>query len=522
MKPLNPLEPDRTQPLLVGIDVGTSNVKAAVFTPNGVLKAECSRPTPTHVPGPGQAFYHAEELWAAVAQVLRSVLEQLEDPTRVVGVAVASMGEAGVPLDAQGQPTAETLAWFDPRTGPQAQHLERVIGRERLFTVTGLTPLPVYGLPKVLWLHDHRPEAYGRTVRWLHIADYIAYRLCGTQATDFSLASRTLAFDLGRRRWDPGILRELDIDSELFAPLVESGTRLGGVTPEASSATGLPLGVAVSAGGQDHVCGALAVGVTGPGETLNSLGTAEVMFVSLEGRIFEPQFAALGYAQGAHVLPGRYYAFGAMFSSGASVDWVRKLLGAASSEEYAALLQEAATVPPGSLGTTYLPHLHIGNAPHEDPQSRGAFVGLRPGSTRAALLRAVLEGLAFESRQSLEGLSAFLNTPPRRITAIGGSTRNALLLEIKASVLGREIQVSSASEAVCLGASLLAGVGAGVYPSVQAASEAVQDTRTSVQPNFTQVPYYQAHYQTVFQLLYDALRPLNHALAALEPSQSSP
>lgn len=510
---------DLTQngPLLIGIDVGTSNIKAAAFTNDGRVVAEASLPTPTHVPAPGQAQYAGEQLWNAVATVLRRVTDALTSPEAIVGVAVASMGEAGVALDATGCVLAETLAWFDPRPAPQAQWLERTVGRERLFAVTGLTPLPIFGLPKILWLLEHRAPQVATMQHWLHIADFIAYKLSGVQATDPSLASRTLVFNLERREWDEALLRDVGLSPSLMAPIVESGSRLGTVTAAAAALTGLPTTASVAAGGQDHVCGALALGVTKSGEVLNSLGTAEVMLAALEGPVRDPQFAVHGYAQGAHVVPGLYYAFGAMFSSGASVDWARALLGATDNEAYRQLLLEAANVPAGSRGVHFLPHLHLANAPFEDALGRGALIGLRTSHDRAALLRSVLEGLAYESRLSLEGLEPYLKTPATRITAIGGSARNALLMQVKASVLGRALEVAYVHEAVCLGAALLAGVGAGVYADALEASSIVRAQRQRIEPDATLAAVYEPRFQQIYKPLYTALRATSHAIAALEP-----
>src|SRR5262245_7278440 len=248
----------RTEPLLAGIDVGTTNIKAILFTPAGQTVAEASVPTPTHYPRPTWAYYDPEEVWQATVQALRQVTSQVATSGQIVSIAVTSMGEAATPLDAQGRPTYEAIAWFDQRTQAQVAWLAQQIGRDRLFELTGLSLQPIFGLCKLLWLKENQPEAFARTVRWLNMADYIAYRLSGVQATDYSLASRTLALDLRRLQWAEALLAEVGLSPSLFAPLVPSGTRLGLVTPQAAEATGLPSTAWVAAGGHDHVCGALA------------------------------------------------------------------------------------------------------------------------------------------------------------------------------------------------------------------------------------------------------------------------
>jgi xylulokinase len=207
-----------TEPILIGADVGTTNIKVVAFDRSGRAVEGASSPTPTHFPKPGRAHYDPEELWNSFTATLRQVTEKLEDPGRVASIAVASMGEAAVPLDSGGEPTHDIIAWFDGRTGPQAERLDRVVGQDRLFGLTGLSLQPIFGLCKLLWLKENEPDAYSRTATWLNVADYVAFRLCGVTATDYSLASRTLALDLHGLRWADELLEEVGISPDLFAP----------------------------------------------------------------------------------------------------------------------------------------------------------------------------------------------------------------------------------------------------------------------------------------------------------------
>ncbi len=383
-------------PLLVGVDVGTTNIKALVFDPKGQTVAQASVRTPTHYPRPTWAHYRPEELWQSTVAALRQAVSQLDDAGRISGIAIASMGETAVPLDAHGQPTGDAIAWFDQRTLPQVAWLERAIGRDRLHALTGLSLKPIFGLCKILWFKENHPDAFARTVSWLNTADYIAYRLCGVPGTDYSLASRTMALDLRRLQWAGDLLVEVGIPASLFAPPLPSGARLGPVRPEAARETGLPETAQVATGGHDHVCGALAVGVTEPGAMLNSLGTAEAIFIPLKRPLNDPKIGHQGYTTGAHVAGGRYYVMGGIYTSGASIEWLREVLG--ENADYTSLIAEAEQVPPGSLGVCFLPHLRLGNPPHNDPRSRGAFIGLTADAKRGVLFRAVLEGLACECR----------------------------------------------------------------------------------------------------------------------------
>ena len=505
-------QPMNAEPILIGADVGTTNIKVVAFDRSGRAVESASSPTPTRYPGPGRADHDPEELWTSFAATLRRVTERLDDPGRVASIAVASMGEAAVPLDTRGDPTGDIIAWFDGRARPQAERLGRAAGQDRLFGLTGLSLQPIFGLCKLLWLKENEPDAYSRTTTWLNVADFMAFRLCGVAATDFSLASRTLALDLHNLRWADELLEEIGIPPDLFAPLQESGSPLGPVSPEAAGATGLPEGACVAAGGHDHVCGALAVGVTETGTMLNSLGTAEAIFLPLERPMTDPRVGNQGYTQGANVA-GQYYVFGGQYTSGGSVEWLRKIL---DDSDYDVLVSEAETVPPGSFGAFYLPHLRLASPPYDDPAARGAFVGLSTDVGRGALFRAVLEGLAYDSRNSLEPLLAHVGLEGlRAIYAIGGGTQNRLLMRIKATVLNQEITVSGVEEATCLGAAILGGVGAGVYADIPSALEELRYDEYPIEPVQDEVAFYDDAFRKVYGRLYPSLRGVHHEIEDL-------
>lgn len=497
-------------PLLAGVDVGTTNIKAVIFEPDGRIVAEASAPTLIHYPQPGWAYYNPEEIWQSVARVLRQATGQLADPGRIAGLAVASVGEAGVPLDAHGQPTYDAIAWFDQRTQAQVDWLAETIGRDRLFALTGLSLQPIFGMCKLLWIKQNQADAYSRTVRWLNMADYIAYRLCSVPATDYSLASRTLALNLARLEWDRELVQEMGLSPDLLAPLQASGSPLGPVTAAAAAATGLPATALVSPGGHDHVCGALALGVAQPGRVLNSMGTAEAIFVPLDQPLSDPAMSHQGYTQGAHVVAGHYYVLAGLYTSGACVDWFRELMGAEA--DHASLIAEAGQVSPGSLGVSFLPHLRLANPPYDDPQGRGAFIGLSTDAKRGVLFRAILEGLAYEARHSLEALLAYPGVAPlQNLYLIGGSTRNQLLVQLKATIFNQTVIVSEVTETTSLGAAVLGGLGAGVYPDLGTALATLRYKQVTVEPDAGLAPRYEAYFRQVYQKIYLALRDLHHA-----------
>ncbi len=456
-------------PLLLGVDAGTTRIRALVHEPDGTLVAAGAAPTPTDRPRPGWAEHDPQALWGALVAAVREALARLDDPGRIAGVAVASVGEAGVALDGAGEPVHPAVAWFDERAGPQRDALEAGPGSERLFEVTGLRLDRMFSLCKLLWLRDNAPEAFGRARAWLMIADYLAWRLCGERATDHSLASRTLALDLGRLRWADDLLGELGLPAGLLQPLAASGTRLGTVSAAASTETGLPRSCAVGVGGHDHIVGALPVGGWRSGTLLDSLGTAEALLLARDRPLFDAQVARSGFSQGAMVVEEpRYYAVGAMTTSGACVEWFRDAV--ADGAAHQALIRAGEAVPPGSDGVWFFPQMRVGTPPSFEPATRGAYLGLRPETGRPALYRALLEGLAYDAWAAAESLAAMDGAPAvERVVAIGGDARNALLMRIKAAVHAQTFTVVDVEEAVGLGAALLGGLAGGVFASVDEA-----------------------------------------------------
>lgn len=505
-------------PLLAGIDIGTTNIKALVFDTAGRVQASASVPTPTHYPRPGWAYHTPGELWTCTLNVIRDAVSQLEAADPIASIAVSSMAESGVPLDAADRPTDDIIAWFDGRTSSQAAWLRKTLGEERIYAITGLSLEPIFGLCKVLWLKENSPQAYARTVSWLNVADYIAFRLCGHKATDYSLASRTLVYDLHRRDWHSGLLDEAEVSRGLFAQTVPSGTLLGRLLPDVARATGLPSRVQVATGGHDHICGALAVGATDPDTLLNSLGTAEALCITSDRAWLSDQFARQGYTTGAHVARDRYYILGSIYTSGACVEWIRNLLG--SNVEYGTLVSEAELAPPGSLGVHFQPHLRLGNPPNNDPESRAAFIGLTSDVKRGAIFRAVLEGLAYESRLCLEAIVSHPEIDrPNRIVAIGGNTRNRLLMQIKSSVFNQRISIADVEESVALGAAVLGGLGAGVYADIDSALRELTYDSWTVEPDAEQVATYETGFQTVYRGIFPALQSLHRSLGDARKSE---
>lgn len=511
------------EPLLVGVDAGTTNIKALVVQPDGVIVAEASRPNTAHHTRPDWAHYEPEALWQAVVGALRDVTGTIENPRRIVGIAVASMAETAVPVDAAGLPTYDAIAWFDKRAVGGLETLVARVGRDRLFEISGLCAHPIFGLCKLMWLKANQPEAYARTTRWLHVADYISWRLCGVAATDYSLAGRTFALDLKAQAWSDETIGAAEIEPTVFQELVASGTPLGPVLAEVAAETGLPARCTVAAGGFDHAIGAFGIGALRPGMILNSMGTTEAFLQRLDHPSTDPAIGHKGYSTGLLITADQQndYVIGGTFTAGAAIEWFRKSF--AGGADYATLEAEAAAVPPGSLGVGFLPHLRLAPPPNLYPDARGAFWGLSTDADRAVLFRALLEGLNYEAQQCVDAMMELPGAPPvETVLAIGGGTRDKLRMAIKASLWNRKIAVAEVSEAVGLGAAKLAGLGAGIYARAEDAIGASPARSREVRPDPALAGVYRCLYEQAYRTALDHLRPLHDATLRALRSQATP
>jgi xylulokinase len=490
--------------LLLGIDVGTTNCKALLFDRVGRPHGSASLPTPARRPRPGWVEYDPELLWRTVVEVVRQALSQAE-PARVCGLAVASMAEAGLLIDAAGQPLHSIISWNDSRSDSDYRLWLNRHGAMAFFPIAGNPATPIFSIFKLIWLREHAPAAYAAAARWLHVSDYIAFRLCGAQVTDYSLATRTMLFDLMQLRWSDAIVAAAGLRADLLPEAVPAGTRIGAVSAAAALATGLPAGTAVGAGGHDHICGALAAGAYVEGVGLDSMGTAEPAFLPLNSLRLPYTAEPTGALFGAHVAPGRYYAIKGIRSSGGAVAWANQALGFGGAHDH--MQAAAAQAPPGSRGVVFLPRLAA--------IERGAFVGLTSEAGAAELSRAVYEGLAYEWRGNLETIERAAEARAETIRVIGGGARSGVWVQIKADVLGRPLRVLDIQESVALGAALLGGLAAGVYHDLAEAAAGLCFTELVIAPDPGRAAFYDRCYHEVFVRIEPALEEIHRAIGAI-------
>jgi xylulokinase len=468
--------------VLVGLDVGTTGVKAIAVAPDGRVVGVAERGYPLSTPRAGWSEQDPEDWWHAAEAALAAL-----GPLEIAGIGLSGQMHGLVAVDAADRVVRPAMLWNDQRTAFECREIEERIGLDRLIALTGNRALTGFTAPKLLWLRRHEPEVFGRIARIMLPKDYVRQRLTGAWATDVADASGTLLLDVARRRWSDEVLESVDLEPALLPPVLES--------PEVSGHT--PAGVPVAAGAGDCAAAALGVGIDRPGPLSIVMGTSGVVFAALPAFASDPQARVHAFC---HAVPGQWHAMGVMLSAAGSLQWLHDRI--APDVSFAALVAEAESWGPGVDGLLFAPYLAGERTPHADPSARAAFTGLELRHDRGALVRAVLEGVAFGLRDSLELVRA-LGGPSDRARASGGGAQG-LWLRIVASVLGLPIELTAVEEGSAYGAAILGGVAGGVFADVTEAVDRCVRVRATVEPD----PGWQAAYEETyarFRALYPAL-----------------
>jgi xylulokinase len=504
--------------VLLGIDISTTGAKALLVNEQGAVLASATEEYPLHTPKPLWSEQNPEDWWRGCRLAIRRSLAS----AGVTGADIAGIGLTGqmhgmVLLDGAGQVLRPAILWNDQRTGPQCAEITGWAGGlERTVALTGNAVLPGFTAPKIVWVRQNEPEVYDRIAHVLLPKDYIRYRLTGEFATEVSDASGTALFDVGNRRWSATMAGLLQIPLGWLPHCAESEEVTAAISVAAAQATDLRAGTPVVGGGGDQAAQAVGSGIVRPGIISVTSGTSGVVFAHADQYAAEPQGRLHVFC---HAVRGAWHAMGVMLAAGGALRWFRDALGqperavaALTAEDpYDLLTREAARVPTGAEGLLFLPYLTGERCPHPDPLARGAFVGLTLRHGKGHMVRAVLEGVSFGLRDSLELIKG-LGVPIAQVRASGGGAVSPLWRQIQADVFGAELVLINVTEGAAFGAALLAGVGAGAYRSVHEAVDAAVRVvdRTAPQPGVA------AEYERLYPVyrgLYPALKPTFDALA---------
>lgn len=451
-------------PLLLGLDVGTTAVKAFLFDPQGRRRAGASYPYRLLMPQSGWVEQDAGELWRGVVETLRAVAGRLEPGDEIVALAQSSQGGTTIPVDAAGEPLCNAISWMDGRAQAEQAELARAGLADMIYRRTGWPLMAGLPLQHIRWLRRERPEPFAAARHFLFVNDFIGRRLTGELCMNPSDASITQLFDIEAGRWDEALLELAGIRSDQLSPIRPSGAMIGRLTDAASALTGLPAGLPVINGAHDQYCAAVGMGVTRPGKVLLSCGTAWVLLAvpaDLEaGR-------RAGLALSCHAAPGRWGAIRSLGAVGASLEWLADNIWADAGPDrearYTAINAVAAAAPAGAGGLLFYPPA----GGHAGPGAgRGGWVGLTLSHSRGDLARSVMEGVACEVRWAIEEMRA-AGVGVDELTMVGGAARSPVWPQIVADLTATPVIVPALAQAAGWGAAVIAGVGAGAFASME-------------------------------------------------------
>jgi len=510
---------------LLGIDIGTSGTKALIADTKGKVIATADSPHTLLTPKPGWTEQNPDQWWKATTLAVRKVMKA----ARVKGSDIISIGLSGqmhgsVFLDAKDKVIRPALLWNDQRTVKQCDDiLQKVGGAKAMLDMVGNLPVTGYTVPKLLWLRDNEPKNYDRLKTLLLPKDYVRLILTGERATDIGDASGTAMVDIRARKWSKEFISKIDIDTSILPRIYESPEVTGTLLESAAKLLGLKAGIPVVAGAGDVMSGAIGNGVVEPGIINANLGTGGVMCGHSDTPALDDQGDTIGrIATMCHAVPGKYVVFGCMLSAAGSMQWYGDELSQFEHLEarkqkrsvFELIDAQAHNAPAGCEGLFFLPYLTGERCPHPDSNARGAWIGLTRRTTRAMMTRALMEGVTFGMNDMLKIMREQMNIPVKQVRGTGGGTKSALWRSIQADTYDAPLVLTNSKEGGAYGVALLAGVGAGVWKSIEEACRKTIKITHTTKPNKKGVSLYAKHH-AVYAKLYGSLKDRFADIAAL-------
>jgi xylulokinase len=504
----------------LGIDIGTSGTKTIAIDEAGKILAEATAEYPLFNPKPLWSEQDPDDWWNATVKTVRAVVKKAKlKPAEVKSIGLSGQMHGSVFLDRKNRVIRRAILWNDQRTGAECEEIERRAGgRKNLIKMVANPALTGFTAPKILWLRNHEPKNFERTAKILLPKDEIRRRLTGEFATEVSDASGMLLLDVAKRNWSTQLLSKLELDLDLFAKCHESEQVTGKLLKSVAAELALSTDCLVVGGAGDCAAGAVGNGIVSRGVLSTSIGTSGVMFVHSDTVQVDPQGRLHTFCHAVH---GKWHLMGVTLSAGGSLQWFRNrlcelevtLAKKRKVDPYEILSDEAAEVPPGSEGLIFLPYLSGERTPHADPDARGCFVGLTLSHDRRHLIRAVMEGVTYSLRDSLEIIRE-LGVPVNQIRASGGGSRSPFWRQMQADVFNQKVSTINAEEGAAYGVALLAAVGAGAFKDIVEACNATIQVVKETQVNRTAAAYYDKAFP-IYRSLYPALKNDFKRIAAL-------
>jgi xylulokinase len=507
-------------PHLLGIDIGTSGTKTLICDDDGKVLATAMAEHPISSPKPGWSEQNPEDWWQATCKATKAVLKKaMIKPADVGGIGLSGQMHGSVFLGDGTKALRPALLWNDQRTVEQCKHIEaKAGGREALIEMVANPALTGFTAPKILWVREKEPKVYAKVKHILLPKDYIRLRMTGEYATEVSDASGMLLLDVKNRTWSDQLLTLLEIDKSFLGKLYESQEITGTLHEAGAKALGLRAGIPVVGGAGDQAAGAVGNGIVNAGIVSATLGTSGVVFAHSDQPTRDPKGRVHTMC---HAVPGKWCVFGCMLSAGGSFQWLRNTLGqsemAAAKKKkvdpYELLVAEAQQAPAGAEGLFFLPYLTGERCPHPDPNARGGWVGITARTTRGMLIRSLMEGVTFGMRDALE-IMRDMGIGISQVRASGGGARSAFWRQLQADIYQSPIVLTNASEGPAYGVAILAGVGTGVWKSVEEACKSSIKQTAKINPNKKSADNYEKYFRT-YDKLYADLKPRYDEIAML-------
>lgn len=510
---------------LIGIDIGTSGIKTVIVDERGGLAARAFEEIPLHTPRPNWAEQDPADWWRAAANTVREAMAAAAvSAESIAGIGLSGQMHSSVLLDERDEVLRPAILWCDTRTSGQCRWITETAGQENLVDWVSNPALEGFTAPKLIWVRDNEPSVYDRIRRVMLPKDYIRFRMTGEFAMEVSDAAGTLLFDVRKRRWSDAMLDAIGLPAGFLPPTFESVDVCGRVTVEVAADLGLKPGTLVVGGGADNTCGAVGAGIVRAGRILASLGTSGVIFAHTDDVRVDPGLRVHTFC---HSVPDKWYLMGVTLFAGGAFQWLRNTLGDVEvsaarmldTDPYELLTAQAARAPAGSEGLVFLPYLMGERTPHKDANARGAYIGITGRHGRPHLIRAVMEGVTFALRDSIE-IMRELGLSVTQVRSTGGGARSGLWRQIQADVYGAEVVTVNAEEGPAFGAAILAAVGTGVYGTVEEAADELVKVVSSTEPEPEASERYEECYG-IFRSMYPALKPGFDTLGGMVEKQRS-
>jgi len=489
---------------LLGIDIGTSGCKAVVFGYDGKKIAGASMTYPLIFPQSGWMELDAAQVTGCVMECVKKCVCDC-DKDAITALAVSSQGEAVIAADRSGNPLMNAIVTFDSRNRDECAWFSQSFDKNRIMRITGAPIHSMFSLTKILWIKNNRHDVMNSVWKFFCFGDYISYKLGADPVIDHSMAARTMAFDIEIKKWSNEILDACGFSIGIFPETAASGTVIGKVSQEAAELTGLNPGTVIVAGGHDQACCALGTGVLSDGMAMDSLGTTEsIVCVNRDLHVTE-DMVRNNLPCYPYVVGGMYAYLSFLSTSGGILKWFHNGI-LSESIGYADYDKAAAAECPGYSGLLLLPHFAGSGTPYLDDQSKGAIAGLTLGTSKYQIYKAVLESTCLESRLNIECMEKS-GIKAKKLYCVGGGARSPLWLQLKADITGKAVVSRNITEYGCLGAAILAGMGAGIYKDAGSAFNGLQAESTEYRPDGEKKAMYDDIYPKYLQL-YDALKSI--------------